>query len=190
MSGNNTFVFSAKRRGNNTPVVCKFFADEDGFRREMKFFERVHTGDFVPGQLLHCIPCYRASVTLNTLPCIADFLPVGFLHSLSVAASLKHTELHALATKQQTARPAARTGAMALAGFCKLGILGNTPIPACAGAAATASVLSTMSWLQLSRNPKGGGGGRSMRSHRCLNAISKSHMCTNTIINQYVLRLK
>ena len=55
MSGNNTFVFSAKRRGNNTPVVCKFFADEDGFRREMKFFERVHTGDFVPGQLLHCI---------------------------------------------------------------------------------------------------------------------------------------
>ena len=50
MSGNNTFVFSAKRRGNNTPVVCKFFADEGGFRREMKFYERVHTGDFVPGQ--------------------------------------------------------------------------------------------------------------------------------------------
>lgn len=53
MSGNNTFVFSAKRRGVNTPVVCKFFADEDGFRREMKFFERVHTGDFVPGDLLN-----------------------------------------------------------------------------------------------------------------------------------------
>ena len=50
MSGNNTFVFSAKRRGSNTPVVCKFFSDQESFRREMKFFERVHTGDFVPGQ--------------------------------------------------------------------------------------------------------------------------------------------
>ncbi len=49
MSGSNSFVFSAKRRGSNTPVVCKFFADQEGFRREMKFFERVHTGDFVPG---------------------------------------------------------------------------------------------------------------------------------------------
>lgn len=50
MSGSNTFVFSAKRRGSNTPVVCKFFSDQESFRREMKFFERVHTGDFVPGQ--------------------------------------------------------------------------------------------------------------------------------------------
>ena len=49
MSGSNSFVFSAKRRGSNTPVVCKFFADQDSFKREMKFFERVHTGDFVPG---------------------------------------------------------------------------------------------------------------------------------------------
>ena len=50
MSGSNTFVFSAKRRGSNTPVVCKFFSDQESYRREMKFFERVHTGDFVPGQ--------------------------------------------------------------------------------------------------------------------------------------------
>ncbi len=49
MSGSNSFVFSAKRRGSNTPVVCKFFSDQDSYRREMKFFERVHTGDFVPG---------------------------------------------------------------------------------------------------------------------------------------------
>ena len=49
MSGSNSFVFSAKRRGSNTPVVCKFFADQESFRREMKFFERVHTGDYVPG---------------------------------------------------------------------------------------------------------------------------------------------
>ncbi|KAA6425624.1 MAG: serine threonine kinase [Trebouxia sp. A1-2] len=48
MSGSNSFVFSAKRRGSNTPVVCKFFSDQDSYRREMKFFERVHTGDFVP----------------------------------------------------------------------------------------------------------------------------------------------
>ena len=50
MSGSNSFVFAAKRRGSNTPVVCKFFAAQESFRREMKFFERVHTGDFVPGQ--------------------------------------------------------------------------------------------------------------------------------------------
>ena len=50
MSGSNSFVFSAKRRGSNTPVVCKFFAEQDSFRREMKFFERIHTGDFVPGE--------------------------------------------------------------------------------------------------------------------------------------------
>ena len=49
MSGSNSFVFSAKRRGSNTPVVCKFFSDQDSYRREMKFFERVHTGNFVPG---------------------------------------------------------------------------------------------------------------------------------------------
>lgn len=55
MSGSNTFVFSAKRRGSSTPVVCKFFSDQESFRREMKFFERVHTGDFVPGQFLQ--PC-------------------------------------------------------------------------------------------------------------------------------------
>lgn len=48
MSGSNSFVFSAKRRGSNTPVVCKFFAEQDSFRREMKFFEHIHTGDFVP----------------------------------------------------------------------------------------------------------------------------------------------
>ncbi|KAL0035895.1 hypothetical protein WJX77_006910 [Trebouxia sp. C0004] len=48
MSGSHSFVFSAKRRGSNTPVVCKFFSDQDSYRREMKFFERVHTGDFVP----------------------------------------------------------------------------------------------------------------------------------------------
>lgn len=53
MSGSNSFVFSAKRRGSNTPVVCKFFSDQDSYRREMKFFERVHTGDFVPGDTLH-----------------------------------------------------------------------------------------------------------------------------------------
>ena len=52
MSGSNSFVFSAKRRGSNTPVVCKFFSDQESFRREMKFFERVHTGDFVPGGVL------------------------------------------------------------------------------------------------------------------------------------------
>jgi hypothetical protein len=51
MSGSNSFVFSAKRRGSNTPVVCKFFSDQDSYRREMKFFERVHTGDFVPGEI-------------------------------------------------------------------------------------------------------------------------------------------
>ena len=55
MGGSNSFVFSAKRRGSNTPVVCKFFSDQDSYRREMKFFERVHTGDFVPGDLSHHI---------------------------------------------------------------------------------------------------------------------------------------
>ncbi len=58
MSGSNSFVFSAKRRGSNTPVVCKFFSDQDSYRREMKFFERVHTGNFVQNHsylmFLHC----------------------------------------------------------------------------------------------------------------------------------------
>lgn len=63
MSGSNTFVFSAKRRGSNTPVVCKFFSDQESYRREMKFFERVHTGDFVPGQsCCRLVPSHAAAM--------------------------------------------------------------------------------------------------------------------------------
>ena len=62
MSGSNTFVFSAKRRGSNTPVVCKFFSDQESFRREMKFFERVHTGDFVPGQFSRLVASPAAAM--------------------------------------------------------------------------------------------------------------------------------
>ena len=90
MSGNNTFVFSAKRRGNNTPVVCKFFADEDGFRREMKFYERVHTGDFVPGQpftqfwfTLTQACSMSAAANLNV-----KHIAQPFMHNMSTASIL------------------------------------------------------------------------------------------------------
>ena len=76
MSGSNSFVFSAKRRGSNTPVVCKFFSDQDSYRREMKFFERVHTGDFVPGDTStsHHITSQHNTTPATNATCVAGYI--------------------------------------------------------------------------------------------------------------------
>ena len=47
--GNHSVVCGATEKGTLTPVICKFFVDEEAYRREVKFFDNMRSGNFVPG---------------------------------------------------------------------------------------------------------------------------------------------
>ena len=65
--GNHSVVCGATEKGTLTPVICKFFVDEEAYRREVKFFDNMRSGNFVPGgQVRQCKSSRGRSCSLDT----------------------------------------------------------------------------------------------------------------------------
>ena len=75
--GNHSVVCGATEKGTLTPVICKFFVDEEAYRREVKFFDNMRSGNFVPGgQIGNRNSSRGCSYSLDTAADILGPIPV------------------------------------------------------------------------------------------------------------------